>query len=149
MSIFGSIFQAGAMLKQGEYAAKAAEYNARVLEQEKQYQLKKAKLEEEQFLKQGEGIKGRIRSGYGAGGVSVNSGSPVEVLFDTEDQIAYDAALIRYGGQVNAARYQSQANMARYQGQVSKYTSRIGAAGTLLTGLTDSAMQGYTAYKMW
>ena len=70
-------------------------------------------IELRQLRRTGKAIKGRQRVSYGAAGVKVDTGTPLEVAMDTNAQIAMDKQVIktRYDLEVDAAYKRSKAGM--------------------------------------
>lgn len=136
----------------------AAEYNARILENNAQvarYQAADAKqrgeVAEKQFRLRLSQEKGAQRALYGASGAVVDSGSALDVLEDTAAFGEFDALTIRhnavleaYGHETQSQNYVSQANLSRMQ----KRSAGFSAASTLLTGGSSLLNQGAT-YKAY
>lgn len=138
----------------------AAEYNARILENNAQvarYQAADAKargeVAEKQFRLRLSQEKGATRAAYGASGALVDSGSSLDVLEDMAEYGEFDALTIRhnaameaYGHETQSQNYISQAGLSR----MSKRSAGFAAGSTLLTGASSLLNQGasYKAYRL-
>jgi hypothetical protein len=71
---------------------------------------------------------------FGASGVDVNSGSPLDVLADTDAEGATSAMQLLYGGELEAWNQRNKAYAARQQGQSSLLGGIMGGVSTGLLG---------------
>lgn len=98
MGIVLAATSAAGAYQQGQAAKKAAEYNAGVTRYEQSLALQDQSV-------QGQMATGRAIAGYGASGVSGDTGSPLDVLAFSAAEQARDRLKIRYN-------YSSRANLA-------------------------------------
>ena len=124
------------------YEADKSETLAAFKEQEARDALEKGEIAVEAHKRATRGNLGTMRAGYGASGVNVNSGTPVEVMADyaawsdyERQQIEYEAARKSWGLNYEAAALKSDAyNLRASQTSVSgsAIKSLLGAGKDLL-----------------
>jgi hypothetical protein len=85
---------------------------------------------------------GRQRAGYAAGGVNVDSGSPLDVMGDTENQIKFEAMNRFYAGEEAAKTASDQAAFdtkaaaaAKKAADTNSTSALIGGGASLLSGI--------------
>jgi hypothetical protein len=85
---------------------------------------------------------GRQRAGYAAGGINVDSGSPLDVMGDTENQIKFEAMNRFYAGEEAAKTASDQAAFdttaaaaAKKAADTNSTSSLIGGGASLLSGI--------------
>ena len=120
-------------LQQGQSAKAAANYNARVAENNaiaaRQAAAAEAARERDRALR----LTGAQRAAYAKGGVTM-SGSALDVIGDTAAQAELDALTILYGGEARARAAEADAAGQRYAGRQAQSASYAGAGSALLTG---------------
>lgn len=72
------------------------------------------------------------RASYGASGLDVNTGSPLDVLADTDAEGAVSVMQLLYGGQLDAANWRTRANQALSSGRYSLSGGLLGGTGSAL-----------------
>lgn len=77
---------------------------------------------------------GSSQAAYGAGGVSANSGSVLDVIQASHTNAELDRLNILHGADIRAINYQNQANMDRYAGKNAIQGSYWQALGSLTGG---------------
>ncbi len=110
---------------------KAAEYNAKKLEQESAMAAEQGLQAEAQQRAKTKQYVGAQRAGYGASGVDVNEGTPLEVQADTERIGELDALTI----QANTSRRVNSLNLAASASRASKTNPFLAAGSTILTSM--------------
>ena len=120
----------------GEASARAAEYNAAVDLQRAQREREASGLEASQFVKQQRRQLATARTGRLASGVTM-SGSPLLVDEDTINEIAFNEALIRSGGETRATRLEQSAALSKARGQSERTASYYRAGASLLNPVRD------------
>lgn len=100
---------------QGQAQANAAEYNAQVGEINKGMALRDQSRQSQLSM-------GRARAAYGASGVQLGTGSPLDVLADAASQSEYDKLKIRFN-------YDSRINLDRAQEKNYRTSSVLNAVG--------------------
>ncbi len=80
---------------------------------------------------------------HGAGGVAVNTGSPLDVMAHTAAQYERDMENTAYRGDIGAYADNTTAQMDKWLSQQKQTAGWINAGGTLLTGFGRSLMNKY------
>jgi hypothetical protein len=134
LSTAGTVASAVGSVQQGQFQSQVAKNNALAQQYMVDDALARGRRDEQEHRYKVAAIKGQQRAAFGASGVALDSGSPLEVLGDTAMLGELDALTIRTNAQREA--YGHQAAKANYlaDSQLSKTKGRYGAAGTLLTG---------------
>jgi len=137
-----------------------AEYNARMIENEIPVLWDQANLDIFNLGQEMDQLVGSNRAMYGASGVRLDEGTPLDVEVSNRTQEAMEVAIIRHNADVSAARLVDQAAKSRWEGQVEAgqimYEGRMSGAlslargtmqagGILAQGSYDSAMLKYNA----
>jgi hypothetical protein len=78
-------------------------------------------------------LKGYQTTGFSKAGVKSGTGTPLDVLKDTDTQAAIDANIIRYGGDIETSNALSEAKMYRSAASSATQAGWMGAGSTLLT----------------
>lgn len=133
-AIAGVLVSAAGAIYSGMQQKQAADYNAKVAENQAQSIQNKAMYEEQIHRERVRKILSAQRSVFGASGLDTASGSPLLVREDSAMQGEMDAMAIRYGGDVEAANARSAANLYRMQGRTAQTAGFIQAGGSLLSG---------------
>lgn len=74
------------------------------------------------------------RASFGASGLDVNEGSPLDVLADTDAEGAVSAMQLLYGGRLEEANWKQRARDARASGRQALASGIAGGLGTALLG---------------
>lgn len=137
----GTLASAGAQYQSAQYGKAMAEQNAKLAEQQGLASLRQGALEQERIARRARQIQGQQRALYGASGVDISSGSPLEIQASTEYMAAQDKALVRYnaelkkwGFDVEAANYKAQAQQYGNMGKSAIVGGLLGAGSTILNG---------------
>lgn len=146
MTGLGAGVSAYGAYQQGQAQAAAMESQASIYEAQAADARKRAAREERLMREQGERVKGRQRAVLGASGVSLSTGSPQDLLADTQRSIEMDAWTIRENAGREAWGYQSQAKVSRAGASNAKQAGLFGAGANLLTGAGMVADKWYS-YK--
>jgi hypothetical protein len=129
----GMAIVAAGTVYSGIQQKKAADYNAKVLDNQAHATAQKAKYDEALHRERVRKILSRQRAVIGKSGVEL-AGSSLLALEDTAKQGEMDALAIRHGGSVQEARARSASQLEKIQGRTALTGSVIGATGSLLTG---------------
>lgn len=113
-------------IQQGRAAAKVGRQNAKLA-------LARSALEEARFRREGRRRLARIRTSIATRGLTVE-GSPLAILGDQAAEIEENAMLIRFGGDVEAARARTRGDFAR--------SASFGQAISLFGSAAGSAVEG-------
>ena len=137
----GTLASAGAQYQSAQYGKAMAEQNAKIAEQQGLASLRQGALEQERIARRARQIQGQQRALYGASGVDISSGSPLEIQASTEYMAAQDKALVRYnaelkkwGFDVESANYKAQAQQYGNMGKSAIVGGLLGAGSTILNG---------------
>ena len=141
MQVIGTLASAGAQYQSAQYGQAMATQNAKLAEQHGMASLTQGRLEQERIARRARQIQGQQRAMYGASGVDISSGSPLEIQASTEYMAAQDKALVRYnaelkkwGFDVESANYKTQASQYGNMGKSALVGGLLGAGSTILTG---------------
>lgn len=155
LGAFGVGMQTMNSYRQQQSANEAADWNARIAEDSArnrdlqaddaiQRGLSEASLQQLRTRKQ----IGDDRARYGASGVDVNSGSPVDVAADTAAWGEYERQQVIANSEREAWGYRQEASNLRQQAALTRATKQspwINAAATGISG-TTSLWQSYSRY---
>jgi len=140
MSFFGDLYA-------GKAAQKAAQQNAKIIENNKQIKLQEAKqimsvhndFNLPRFDKTVQEIQGATTTNYASSGVEL-SGTVVEALYQNElelqtdrDVMTFNAENARDTKENEAIMLQAEADLQRFRGKVAKKASYFAAGQSLLT----------------
>lgn len=146
----GQIQQGNAAAEASRYNAKVADMNATMSERRARDALERGAREEQQKRAEVAALQGRQRAAMGANGVDLSFGSPLDTIVDTAVLGELDALTIRknaanesYDQKVNAVNGRSDATLSRMNADASQTGGYLAAAGTLLGG----AAKSYSEYK--
>lgn len=129
---------AGAMaglssLAAGSFAEDIGQFNQQQLERQADTRIETGKVEEQtQRIKTAQ-MKGAQRTAFGASGVDVSVGSPVDVLSDTAAIGELDALTIRSNAETEAFNLRVGGVSAALQGKLEKRKGQSQAVGSILT----------------
>lgn len=161
VAIGGGVMGAYGKLQQGKAAQQAAEYQAAVDEQNaKLADIQSAdaetrgQIEREQIQLKARQVLGTGRTGYAAGNVMLDTGSPLTWEQDTAALAAQDVetsrhntAMEKWGYQVEKTNALNSASMARASGKNAVKASKIGAVSSLLSSVGSTGMQALSMYR--
>ena len=125
MSFFGTLIEGENKAISYEYNAKVARMNAEIARQQGV-----AAVEAQQ--REGARAMGRAMAAYGASGVQMDSGSPVDVLVDSARNIELDRLTVQYNYALKAVGYESDAKMDLLGAKSARTSSYIKAANQLM-----------------
>jgi len=131
-SFAGGILQSKGQAKQGAEQMNAYNQNAELYTQQAQSTRKAAELEYFRKKKAIKSLIGAQKAGYAARGVSVNTGSPIDVMVADIATGELDIAIDQYNADVASKRYDHAAAVERYYGQQSSSGGSTAGAGNLL-----------------
>ena len=143
LSGVGTVVGAVGSVAEGSARSRAAKFNAKVQEQQAQREREIADLEATQFRREQRQLQARSRVGRAASGVR-QSGSALLVDDAITEEILFNEALIRAGGETRATALENSAMLSRLSARNSLTGGLIRAGGSLLsagssfdTGTTD------------
>lgn len=157
LSIGSTVMGGIGAIQQGNAAAEAGRYNARVADMNAEMSRRRAKdaqergaREEQRKRQEVATIKGQQVAAMAANGVDLTFGSPLETLRDTAILGEIDALSIRknaareaYDHEVAAVNGKADATLSRMNADASQTGGYLAAAGTILGGASDA----YSKYK--
>lgn len=134
LTAFTAISGANQAYQQGKYEQGVANYNARVLENQAQEVRNQGNEAENAHRQRVAELVSKQRAQLGASGVSLDSGSPLQLQEDAYTLGEADALRIRgnYTDKVNSLN--TEATLTREQGKYAKSAGRNAAIGSLLKG---------------
>lgn len=152
VSVVGAIMQGQQNQAMADYQSKVAENQATVAGYQAKEATRQGAIEEKQQRLRVAQIKGQQRTGFAGAGVTVDSGSSMDILADTAYLGEQDALTIRHNAamkgwslKAQAANYSAQSGMYSAQGSNAYTSGLINAGGSLLSGAGDA----YYRYKQY
>jgi curli biogenesis system outer membrane secretion channel CsgG len=140
-SLAGSAISAMGAMQQANAAAAAAEYNAKIQEQNAQMARDQSSVVAGQKIRESRQRSAGIVAGTMQNGFEV-AGSPLDVLGQAETQGYLDYLTALYDGKVAATGYQNNANLYRMEAKSARQAGAIGAASAMVGGLSDIYRSG-------
>lgn len=131
--VAGTLLTAVSALQQGAYQRKVADYNARVLENQKVAIKQKAELDVEQHKDKVKRLKASQRVAYLKSGVSL-SGSALDVISETEQQGLLDEKIIRYNAAQGIQGTEAEIALTLAGGEQAMRAGQLQAGASLLAG---------------
>jgi len=146
--IGGSALSAFGQIQQGNAANEAAQANARLAMQEGAAKREALKYEGLKLSREQNATIEQQKALYGASGVDMSTGSPLDVMANTAAQYSRDIGMTGIAADQAYSNAENQAEIYRYQGKQAKMGGYLGAGGTLLTGIANAygMSQGYGKY---
>lgn len=152
-TIAGAGLQAYGQLQSGNAANAAgirdqniANQNATVLEGQAQDAVARGEFAVDKLRTDASRDLGDARAGFAGGNVDLSNGAAAYWELDAAKRTASDVGLTRYnakqeafGLRVQARNERVRGQMRRYEGKVAQRASRLGAAGTVLSGAGQTA----------
>lgn len=137
--------QAAIALAQSRRQGELLEQNSQLARDQAETVARQGWDEEEKLRRRARQMKGEQAAAYGASGVSLSSGSPLDLAYDTNQGLEEDLAQSRenwgrrkFGYVAQAGEYYAKAQMARAAGEnqaaALKAQGRSAMLGSLLTG---------------
>ena len=163
VSTVGAIQQGRAAAAAATAQANAAEQNAKISAKQAELAAQNGAREEREMRQRGAAIIGAQKAGYGASGLDIGAGSPLDILTDTRYQNELDSLNVRrnaanqvWGYQAEQTNFVNQASAARASARNARSTANLMAVGNLLTGATTLSSQyskaksaGVKDFWMW
>lgn len=130
----GAAVSAVGAIQQGKAAKAAAEFNARVAEQNSQIVHEQTIQEVRQFDREQYMRIGAIRAAQGKSGGVANEGSVLDLLADTAAQGEIQRQDIIYQGALAERGFQNTAVLDRFEGAAAAKSAKLKAGSELLQG---------------
>lgn len=121
----------------GEAAARAAEYNAQIAQNNAAIAMQTADANRKQQERANMAQHGKLTTQILKQGVEMQ-GTPILLLGEDAAQGSLAAQNITYQGQLQANQFMNQAAQYRFQADQSRSAAQTRATGTLLTGLNKA-----------
>jgi hypothetical protein len=134
VAALGAVTSAVGEVAAGNAQSNAAKYNSEVDANNATQALQASQAQAAVSQQQTTQKLGEQAVAYGAGGVDVNTGSPVDVMTSTAAQGRLDAMTLRYGGQIAAQRDTQMGTLSSYTGAEAAAAGDLSAGSTVLTG---------------
>jgi hypothetical protein len=151
----GSIMQGNAQSSSFRSQANAAEYNAKVAEQNQQMAREQGNAREEMHRSNARRFLGSQRAAVVQSGVDASSGTAAAVQADSAVQQELDALMIRYESDLQARDFGSAALLERHQASMARANARsartsgyINAGASMLGGYASYASNAARLAKM-
>lgn len=109
LQVMGAVQESKSAAASAKFNAQVADNNRILAERQQKDAIERGKTEELNFRRQIAGLKGEQRASFGASGVTLDSGSPADVLTDTAVLGELDALTVRQNAQREAFGYGVQA----------------------------------------
>lgn len=123
----------------------AADYNARVMEQNAATERQQANAREEMQRRQARQVLGEQAAGLAQAGIGLGSGSALDVMQQSATNAELDALSIRYEGDLRARGLLASAEQESYQGRVARMNARTATTSGAL-GVASSILGGASRY---
>lgn len=137
LAIGGTVISAAGQMAQASAQEDAAEFNAKVQEQQAERERQVADAEASDYRRQGSRQLASARAMRGATGVT-GAGSPLLVDEATVREISLGSARLINRGDANANRLKQGAQLSRMEGKNAKTAGYLGAGSTLLGGIYNT-----------
>lgn len=125
----------------GRYQAEVAKKNQQLGREAASDAILRGQVEEDVTRQKGFRLKGAQRAAFGASGVDVATGSPLDVLADTAGLSELDAVTIRNNAAREAWGYENQAMNLRLRGDLEAEAALGAGVGTALGGTAEALYQ--------
>lgn len=142
---FSAVMGAVGAIQQGNAAADAAEYNAKLARIQAGSAAMAGSAQQARLQDQNDRRLATARNAAGANGLDINSGTPLDVMADLAGQGALDAELVRWNTQNRVDANLNQAAMDHAQAGAYRQGGIIRGVTTLLSGFGSAASQGVKA----
>jgi hypothetical protein len=141
LSAVGSVAQGNAQAASAEYNAQIAGQNAIYADARAKDALERGQLEEERVRREGTLVRKGQEARYGAAGIDLAYGSPLDAIISSSTQAELDALTVRANTnreaedfEREAFSYRANADLSRMEGKNAKRAGFISAVGSVLSG---------------
>lgn len=147
-ALAGAAVSAVGSISAGNARAKAGRANASLLEDQAHFAQERAESEAAMIVRDNRRKMGAVVAAYGASGVQINQGTPLEVMSDVAAEGELSKRLRLYQGSIEALEARQGAGIARQEAGAAQQAGYFDAAGTLLTGGARFASSTYKPPKV-
>ena len=137
-----AVVSAVGAVRQGQAAAASADYNAKVAEQNAQIANAQGNAAVEAQQRDAQRRMGAAVAAYGASGVQLSGGSPMDVLEESARNSALDAATLKYNYRLRGMGFENQANLYSAQSGFASTAGYLGAGAALASGTANAIKFG-------
>jgi hypothetical protein len=127
--------------QQAQFQRQAQRYNAKVAENNALTASMQAKYDAKRIASRNARLAALRRASIAKSGVSLASGSALDIQYDEQTEMALDELAAQYQGQVRSVGYMGQARYARWVGDNARREGRFAVAGALIAGASEIAGQ--------
>jgi hypothetical protein len=138
-AVGGTTIQALGQARQGDIAKSIADANAKLAQAEGQRRQQAGKEEAFNLSRERQQLIGRQALLYGAAGVDLSGGSPLDVMANTAAQYERDISFAGLKADQAMQLGEQESELQRYQGRQARAAGWLGAGSTLLTGFGNLA----------
>lgn len=144
--IIGTVISAVGAISNANAQSNAARYNSQVAQRDAQIGVDQGNAQAAIQARQARSQMDAARAQYGASGVDVNAGSPLDVLQSSAANASLDNATIKYNAKVKAYGYGNEATAYDYQSGAATQKGYWGAGSDILSGGSKVyAARGYSS----
>lgn len=144
--IIGTLISAVGAISNANAQSNAARYNSQVAQRDAQIGVDQGNAQAAIQARQARSQMDAARAQYGASGVDVNAGSPLDVMHASAVNASLDNATIKYNAKVKAYGYGNEATAYDYQSGAATQKGYWGAGSDILSGGSKVyAARGYSS----
>lgn len=133
LAIVGTGVSVAGSIARGNAQAKAGRMNAALLEDQARFAQERAEAEAAMIVRENQRRMGAVVAAYGASGVQIGQGTPLDVMSDVAAEGELSKRLRLYQGEIEALQARQGAGIERQQASAAQRAGYFDAAGTLLT----------------
>lgn len=137
-----AVISAVGAIRQGQAAAASADYNAKVAQQNAQISASQGNAAVEAQQRDAQRRIGAAVAAYGASGVQLSDGSPMDVLEESARNSALDAATLKYNYKLRGMGFENQASLYSAQSGFASTAGYLGAGAALASGTANAIKFG-------
>lgn len=145
--IGGGIIQGVAARKQAETQAMIMRHNARVQKEQAALVTKAGKQTALRSRNQTRRLQSAARVGFAKSGASVNTGSPLLVALDNEEQGVMEALTIEENAALASAHLTSRSELTEFAAEETRKSGKTALFGSILGGSSSAAGQGFNMFQ--
>lgn len=131
---FATVFSAIGAISNANSQQQAAQYNSQVAQRDATIALDQGDAQAAIQRRQARAQIDAARAQYGASGVDVNTGSPLDVLQASAMNASMDNQTIKYNARVKAYGFNTEAAAYEYQGKAAMQRGYMQAGSDILSG---------------
>jgi hypothetical protein len=138
LAVVGTALSAYGAYENGRARSNAAHYNADVAGRDAEIAIDQGNADAGIQARSASMQIGAAKAQYGASGVDVNSGSPLDVLQASATRATLDNLRIKYNARVKAYGLGNEQTAYNYQADAAHRAGNIGAASAILSGSSQA-----------